>query len=310
MRLEWSACGVLSALLVTAAGAVEGSEDSLKRNKAVARVIFDQVLRHPWRVDLVDAVHTPDFVAHGVTRDANLEENRQAVLGWKSAAPDMTMEVEAMVAEGDLVAVRWAGRGTNTGEGNGLPATGRKFTFRGVTFFRLRDGRIAEEWNVIDKLDGLRQLGLLPEARGSSTPAAADVSEENRALAQRVFDEILNQAKYQVFDQIFAKDFVKHVDRREQTLAEEIRDAKAMRAASSDLFMTVDQMIAQGDKVAVLYTGRGTNTGPFAGLPATGRTYAVSGMTLYRISGGKIVEEWTTYNMLDILRQLGHASAQ
>jgi steroid delta-isomerase-like uncharacterized protein len=152
-----------------------------------------------------------------------------------------------------------------------------------------------------------RWLGctLLAMAAGSGAWGESP-PERNKAMARRVFDEILNEGRYEVFDQIYAEDFVKHVDRQSETLAEEIEDARSMRVSSSDLVMTVDQMIAEGDKVAVLYTGRGTSTGPFAGMPATGRSYVVSGMTVYRFAGGRIAEEWTTYNMLDILRQLGY----
>jgi steroid delta-isomerase-like uncharacterized protein len=145
---------------------------------------------------------------------------------------------------------------------------------------------------------------------GAAAPSlAGGGTGKNKAVAQRVFDEILNKGNYGLFDEIYAGDFVKHVDRHDTTLAQEIESAKAMRAASSDLVMTVEQMIAEGDKVAILYTGRGTSTGPFQGMPATGKKYVVSGVTLYRFSKGKLAEEWTFYNMLDILQQLGYMAA-
>lgn len=146
---------------------------------------------------------------------------------------------------------------------------------------------------------------LICVAAHASVPAG--VTEKNKALARRVFDEMLNQQKYEVFDEIYAKDFVKHVDGRQYSLAQEIEQAKAMHGLSSDLVMTVDQMIAEGDKVAIVYTGRGTNTGSFRGLAVTGKKVVLSGMTVYRFSDGKIAEEWTVYNEMEILRQLGYA---
>jgi steroid delta-isomerase-like uncharacterized protein len=157
--------GVLTIMLtglLVAAGAGQGAET--ERNKAVARQLFEEIFGPRWRIELVDQIHTPDFVSHGVTQDADLDEDRRAVVGWKAAIPDLVMHVERMVAERDMVAVHWIGTGTNTGEGNGFPATGRKITARGMTFFRFRDGRICEEWNIIDMLSVLRQAGLLPEA--------------------------------------------------------------------------------------------------------------------------------------------------
>ncbi len=130
--------------------------------------------------------------------------------------------------------------------------------------------------------------------------------QKNKAVAQRIFDDILNRGRYELFAELYTKDFVKHVDRRDYTLEQEIKAAKGMRIACSDLMMTVDHMTAEGDKVAILYTGRGTNDGPYGGMPATGRKLLSSGTTIYRFSNGKIAEEWTTYNELEILGQLGY----
>ena len=150
-------------------------------------------------------------------------------------------------------------------------------------------------------------IALLLACGVSAASIPSSATQKNKVLARRVFDEILNQGQYEVFDEIYTKDFVKHVDRRDSTLAEEIEDARATRAASSDLVMTIDHMIAEGDQVAILYTGRGTNTGPIFGMPASGKKFVVSGMTVYRFSNGKIAEEWTVYNAMEILRQLGYA---
>ena len=131
-------------------------------------------------------------------------------------------------------------------------------------------------------------------------------SDLHKSLTRRVFDDILNKGDLQVFQQIYDPGFVKHVDGQRETLAEEIEDARATRAMASDLVMTIDAMIAEGDQVAVRYHATGTNDGPFAGLPPTGRRITAYGMSVYRFSGGRIAEEWTTYNALDMLAQLGH----
>jgi steroid delta-isomerase-like uncharacterized protein len=70
--------------------------------------------------------------------------------------------MDQVVAEGDLVAVRWTAGGTNTGVGHGLPATGKKAEISGITIFRVKDGKLAEEWGLIDTWGLLKQLGLAP----------------------------------------------------------------------------------------------------------------------------------------------------
>ena len=71
--------------------------------------------------------------------------------------------VDHILADGDLVAVHWTARGTNTGTGNGLPATGKRLKVEGMTVFRMANGRILEEWNTIDELGLMRQLGMFPD---------------------------------------------------------------------------------------------------------------------------------------------------
>jgi steroid delta-isomerase-like uncharacterized protein len=130
-------------------------------NKAVARALIEQVLDQR-DYALSPRIHTPDFRAHlDGGRTADLAADIAATKGWATFAPDYRMEVLHAVAEGDMVAVRWRFHGTNTGAGNGLPATGRAFDMTSVTFFRFENGKIAEEWSTIDQLKMMRQLGLM-----------------------------------------------------------------------------------------------------------------------------------------------------
>ena len=73
----------------------------------------------------------------------------------------MRVKVNETVAERDLVAIFWTASGTNTGEGMGFPATGKRITVNGMTLFRFKAGKISEEWSVFDMLSAMRQAGLL-----------------------------------------------------------------------------------------------------------------------------------------------------
>jgi steroid delta-isomerase-like uncharacterized protein len=131
------------------------------RNKAVARRVFDDIFNRG-KLVVANEIYAADFVNHGLHTSAGLREDQEAVRGWRKAAPDLVMTVDQMIAEGDKVCVLWTGRGTNTGEGNGLPATGKHVEMRGITLWRLQDGKIREEWSEFDMLGLLRQTGLLP----------------------------------------------------------------------------------------------------------------------------------------------------
>lgn len=146
------------AIALVAGGCAAGPET---RNKEIANRVVTEILSGG-NYDLASELYAPNFVNHGQTRDVGLAEDQAAARGWKSAFPDLVMTVDKLIAEGDLVTVLWSARGTNTGTGNGLPATGKALTGRGITIWRIVDGRITDEWSAFDQLSIMQQLGLLP----------------------------------------------------------------------------------------------------------------------------------------------------
>ena len=143
--------------------------EGLEENKQVARKLFDEALnRDKW--DTYLAIHAPGFRAHAGRTTATREEDLEFAKGWRRAFPDGAYTVEKLVAEGDLVAVYWTARGTNTGEGNSLPATGKTIDITGVTLLKIVDGLIVEEWNVYDQLGLYRQLGLMGSKKKPENP--------------------------------------------------------------------------------------------------------------------------------------------
>jgi steroid delta-isomerase-like uncharacterized protein len=153
--MQWP---MLVTLIAVATGCAAGPE---ARNKDVARRVVTEILSGG-NFDLANELYAPDFVNHGQTRDVGLAEDQAAARGWKQAFPDLVMTPSMLIAEGDLVAVHWTARGTNTGTGNGLPATGKALQGRGITIWKIVDGRITDEWSAFDQLSIMQQLGLVP----------------------------------------------------------------------------------------------------------------------------------------------------
>lgn len=151
-------CVVLSALCLPAAAQQLTEQET---NKAVARGFFEQVLDRG-QLDKYADSHAPEFVVHGRTRDATLEEDMAAAREERKALPDLHVKVNEIMAERDLVFVYWTASGTNTHEGMGFPATGKSFTELGMTLFRFKAGKMTEEWGVWSMLSIMQQLGLLP----------------------------------------------------------------------------------------------------------------------------------------------------
>lgn len=139
-----------------------------------------------------------------------------------------------------------------------------------------------------------------------SPAAAASAEQQNKAVARTAFLEYLNHKDFSNFEGIHTVDFVKHYNNSApEDLAQEMEDAKTQFVASWDLTFSVNWMIAEGDKVAVCFTAKGTHDGVFRGIPPTGKQFEVSGMTVWRFVKGKIAEEWVFSNDFDLYRQLG-----
>jgi steroid delta-isomerase-like uncharacterized protein len=151
---------IVSACSFLLAGSLNASSLQ-EQNKAIAKRAFDKVLSDG-HFELAEELYAKDFINHGIHRNATLEEDQAALKGWHQAFSDISIVPEKLIAEGDLVTVYWIARGTNTGTGNGLPATGKKAELAGITIWRIVDGKIKEEWSAFDQLSLMQQLGLLP----------------------------------------------------------------------------------------------------------------------------------------------------
>jgi steroid delta-isomerase-like uncharacterized protein len=130
-----------------------------EQNKALAKRAFEELLSKG-KFELAEQLYAKDFVNHGIHRDISLDEDQTALKGWHQAFPDLAIVPEKLIAEGDLVTIYWIARGTNTGTGNGLPATGKKGELAGITIWRIVNGKIKEEWSAFDQLSMMQQLGL------------------------------------------------------------------------------------------------------------------------------------------------------
>ena len=128
------------------------------RNKAVAARVFEEIFNQG-RFEVADAIYAPGFRNHNLKRNVDLREDQDAVHAEKHAFPDLRMSVDRMVAEGDLVSVLWTFRGTHTAGGYaGLPATGTRVEMRGITIWRIVDGRITDEWTSYNELGAYAQV--------------------------------------------------------------------------------------------------------------------------------------------------------
>jgi steroid delta-isomerase-like uncharacterized protein len=136
-------------------------------------------------------------------------------------------------------------------------------------------------------------------------------TEANKALVRRHFAAIWNQHQLDVADEVVAPDYHSHfpVPGQPPGIAGFKYAVQSLHAGFPDLMIIVDDLIAEGDKVVARLTARGTHQGAFRGIPPTGRVVTWTGIRIFRIAEGKIVEHWANWDDLSLLQQLGDSVA-
>ena len=136
--------------------------------------------------------------------------------------------------------------------------------------------------------------------------------QDSKALIERYFREVRNGRNHDAARQLFADDVAVHVDT--PTGQETVRGAAAIRetlkeyaSGVSDLHFTVEDQIAEGDKVVVRWQAVGNHRGEMHGVQGTGKRITFGGIDIFRVANGKIAEGWTSYDRLSILQQIGAA---
>ncbi len=132
--------------------------------------------------------------------------------------------------------------------------------------------------------------------------------EQNKALIRYFYEEVWNKGNLNAADEVFAAEYARHDLRPGNALPGpegQKRIAGDFRAAFPDLHMQVDVMIAEADLVMARWTTTGTNTGAWGSVPATGKQVKFSGVNIFRIANGKVIEIWNHRDDLGVMQQLG-----
>jgi steroid delta-isomerase-like uncharacterized protein len=135
------------------------------------------------------------------------------------------------------------------------------------------------------------------------------MSEQNKTLARRWFEDLFSRGNLDVANEILSAEFVDHLTHEDERGLEELKHYVGIyRTAFPDIQDTVEDIVAEGDKVVVRWTSGGTHQGEFMGVAPTGRHVRFSGMRLFRIAENKIVENWVNIDERGLQEQLGAVS--
>jgi steroid delta-isomerase-like uncharacterized protein len=286
--------------------------------KAIARRHFEE-LWGQGNLATAAELYDPTCVGHcGISPDqTDYPASEQAIVTRdRATCPDAVVSVEDQLAEGDQVLTRWTMHATHSVSLAGEAPSGRDITVRGMHVHRIRDGRIIEVWAAPDTLGLLVQAGLV------SPPGAPNPLEANKAIVRRYLEEGFGPRAEELLDELATDDYVEHgrgwfrvseVDDQPERAGHAESDGREglknthrwLRECFPDLRFRVEQLIAEGDRVAAYSTCEGTQRADYQGVPPSGRRFRVKRMDIFRIQDGRIAEHWAVRDDLTQAHQLG-----
>jgi steroid delta-isomerase-like uncharacterized protein len=240
----------------------------------------------------------------------DLAGHQQVLAMFRAAFPDLRIAVLGQVAHGDRVANHFVMRGTQKGEFNGLPATGKHIVVTGTNLMRFEGGRIAETWGQIDMVGLMQQLGAMPG--DASTPVepppepVAHGAPGGKDAVKR-FVDAFNRKEIEAIGREFSAEYV--LDFPGGPRGQGVDGVKSATAAFisafPDLQFSIDDLIEEGDRVVWRWTMRGTQKGALGPILPTDKPVTLTVISLFRIRGGKIAQDKVRADMMGLLAQLG-----
>jgi len=299
-------CFVLCTLAL--GGLVSPAAADTEANKAVARRAIEEIWSQG-NLAVADEIIAPDYVYHEPAMGdiAGPEGLKQAVSAYRTAYPDLNFVIDDIIAQNDLVAMRWTASGTQQGELMGIPPTGLHTTSTGINMTRYRDGKAVEDWATWDILGLMQQLGVIPTDHdeyvwGEPSTVTGDPGDAltNTVKVISYTEEVWNRKRVDQVEATHSVDVVVHNPMLpDQPFGlDRYRDAtQGFIVEMPDMNVTLHQFVAEGDMVAGRYTVTGTH------LPS-GKKVTLPGITWYRFADGKVVENWWMYDMYGMMQQI------
>jgi predicted ester cyclase len=289
-------------ILIAFGGIFQTAAADTEANKALVRRVLEEAYNQG-NLDVIDEVMAADYTwPMDNPKVRSSEEFKQHVAELRTNFPDIHAIVEDQIAEGDKVVTRWT-----------IDLT-PQVTMTGILISIIADGKIAGDWENSDELGLMEQLGVMPPTHedytwGTPSTIIGDLGDPvtNTALVLYVVQKFWNEQNIDTLDITHSPDAIAHnpvipgspldFDGYKQT-------ALMHLVAFPDLRVTTENIITEGDKVAIRWTVNGTHLGELMGIPPTEGPVTFTGITIYRFADGKIVENWWSYDALGMMQQI------
>lgn len=268
----------------------------------------------------------PDVIHHGATMadGASADDLTQGLQELLTGFPDLSWQVDLVVADAPYVAASWTASGTQDGSFQGIEPTGRPATWHGINVWRVDCGKAVESWSELDQVGRLQQLGVIPAvddaAADASSPTAAETqpaagpascaadAPQPRELVARLWDEGWTQGDAAAFDAVLTPGVIHHWATGADSIgpAATAERVEGWRQAMPDMAIRYGDIIVDGDYAAAVWTVTGTP----AGAPSDAEPARAGGVNIFRIECGQIAEMWSEMDAIGLVEQLNAATTE
>jgi steroid delta-isomerase-like uncharacterized protein len=279
------------------------------------------------KYELAHEIISPEMKVHGAGGQAvgmGPDGLIDLIKTWRTAFPDGRMEIDDLIVEGDLVAIRNTWYGTHEADFYGVPPSGKSVAVTSVGLDRVTDGKVNEGWGELDMVGMMQQMGALPLVGPGAVAAGrppvwgptksddagkAGSPAENKRLLLRLIEALGNADEMEARELVDADAFADHSpgwgsDSFDSMLA----SYTALWRAMPDLQFEVDEpnMVCEGSQVAAHSVARGTHTGePLFGVEPSGKELVWTHTDFVRVADGLVVERWSASDTLTLYQQAG-----
>lgn len=282
--------------------------------------LFDEA--NKGNLNVFDTMLTTDFISYGGAGLQDLYGKaafKELYITFLNTFPDLQFRILDTIAEGKMCAARALLQGTHLGNFMGMAnPTGKKISWNGLAVFSFNDeGLMDKRWQEWDGVSFMQQVGVIPATPETATPSVAPLQpptianprrpspEENKTILRRFIEEIWNRGNLEVADELFHPAAITPDAPLPPGPAGIKTIASMFLQAFPDLVMTIEDVIAEDDKVVGRFTETATHKGDFMGIAPTGKQVKFTELAILRIANGQIIESWFQFDSLGLLNQLG-----
>ncbi len=284
-------------------------------------------MREAWkerRKEAVEACFDPQFLGYdGETQIRGLNGVHGFFRAIHGAFGNLSVRIDDVLTEEDRVAVQITARGRHTGDFMGYPTSKADLTFPALMIFRVHRGRFLEAWQYWDLASVVRALRLasggaiagLPESslRGNLGPAPAtrrsvgrQEKERNKEAVRHWLNQAWNQRRIDVTDELISDTFIFNDAFSVIRGRTEMRAwVEGLHAAITQISLSIDDLVAEGDKVACRLSFEGVHRGDLFGIPPTAEPVTSGAIFIVRIVDGRFREAWQVWDLFAVLQQIG-----